>query len=350
MTQNSDPIFNLGKIFSIDGPRRRADSFPNSAMSVRSRTPDFHRSSLSPATTPGSPLSPTFRCTPIDPSPLSMTPIEPLNAAKIASVVAKLTSKSEHSTLSSNLSGVLDKDTSRANDHHEARTTDGTTTKPQENTISKDDESSNSDESNEAQETFSPKLIKINVLTSERSLLGRKPAPIPPTTAHHPAVISPKPISPIAQRSSIIAAPEIAKAPMAISSPPTPQGEKESKKEGKDVIMNNAEAALSMESVVLSTQISETSNSSTATRLPEPEDSSRPMSPVIALEETKPIVTPAPTEVRTAATAKAKPGRPVLHPLDVKVSAEITATNVSAHSRKCKSLVQQRKLLWSIGV
>lgn len=306
-------------------------------MSIRSRTPDFHRSSLSPATTPGSPLSPTLRCTPIDHSPLSMTPIEPLNAAKVASAMAKLASKPAHSTLSSNSSGVLDKDTSRADDHREARITDGTTTKPQGNAISKDDESSNPDKSSEDQETFSPKLIKINVLTSERSLLGRKPAPIPPTTPHHPAVISPKPISPIAQRSSIIAAPEIAKAPMAISSPPTPQGEEKSRKEGKDEIINSAEATLSMESVVLSTQISETSNSSTTTRSPEPDDSSRSMSPVVALEETKPIVTPAPTEVSTATTTKVKPERPVLHPLDVKVSAKIVATNMSAHSRKCKS-------------
>ncbi|KAF9329236.1 Serine/threonine-protein kinase brsk1 [Podila minutissima] len=320
----------------LDGPRRRADSFPNSAMSVRSRTPDFHRSSLSPSTTPGSPLSPTFRCTSIDPSPLSMTPIEPFSAAKVASAVAKLTSKSVHSKSSSNSSEVSDKDASRAEDYLEVKTITSTMIKPQGSFMSKGDESSNADESGESQqETFSPKLIKINVLGSERSL-NRKPTH-PPTT-RHPAIISPKPISPIAQRSSIIAVTETARAPMVISSPSTPVQEA-TKKEGKDEIMNSAEAALSMESVVLSTQISETSNSS-ACRLPEPEESSRPMSPVVAPEKTKATTTPTaeastPTPTTATTTTKAdKPERPILHPLDIKVSAGTLATNMSAHSRK----------------
>lgn len=319
-------------------------------MSVRSRTPDFHRSSLSPSTTPGSPLSPAFRCTPIDPSPLSMTPIEPLSAAKVASAVAKLTSKPAHSNSSSNSPSASDKDSSRLENHQEVRTTDSTMTKPQGNSVSNEDESSNMDESEESQqETFSPKLIKINVLGSERSL-NRKPAH-PPTT-HHPAVISPKPISPTAQRSSIIAVPETARAPMVISLPSTPVQEEEAKK-GKDEVMNSAEAALSMESVVLSTQISETSNSS-ACRSPELEESSRPMSPAVAPEETKATTTltaDASTPTRTTTTTtKTKFERPILHPLDVKVSAGIMAANVSAHSRKCKVpvLKHMRRIWWSL--
>lgn len=324
-------------------------------MSVRLRTPDFLRSSLSPSTTPGSPLSPTFRCTPIDPLPLSMKPIEPLSAAKVASAVAKLTSKSAHSKSSSNSLGVSDKDASRAEDHLEVRAIASTMIKPQGSFMSKGDESSNADESEESQqETFSPKLIKINVLGSERSL-NRKPAH--PPTMRHPAVISPKPISPIAQRSSIIAVTETARAPMVISSPSTPVQEEATKKEGKDEIMNSAEAALSMESVVLSTQISETSNSS-ACRSPEPEESSRPMSPVVAPEETKATTTPTaeastPTPTTATTTTKAdKPERPILHPLDIKVSAGILATNVSAHSRKCKLSIFRTltRMWWSLLV
>ncbi|KAG0032415.1 Serine/threonine-protein kinase brsk1 [Podila clonocystis] len=316
----------------LDGPRRRADSFPNSAMSVRSRTPDLHRSSLSSSTTPGSPLSPTFRCTPIDPSPLSMTPIEPLSAAKIASAVAKLTSKPARSKSSSNSSGVSDKDASRVEYHQDVRTTARTTTKPRG--ISNEDDSSNADESEESQqESLSPKLIKINVLGSERSL-NRKPAH--PPTMHHITVISPKPISPVAQRSSIIAVPETARAPMVISSPSTPVQGEEIKKEETDEIMNSVEAALSMESVVLSTQISETSNSS-ACRSPELEEISRPMSPAVVPKESNATTIPtaeASTRTPTTTTKDDKPERPILRPLDVKVSAGIMATNVSAHSRK----------------
>ncbi|KAK3819837.1 MAG: hypothetical protein J3Q66DRAFT_163167 [Benniella sp.] len=59
----------------IDGPRRRADSFPNSAASIRSRTFDFSRASRSPRsslTLPGSPLFPMTRTSSTESSPLTL--------------------------------------------------------------------------------------------------------------------------------------------------------------------------------------------------------------------------------------------------------------------------------------
>ncbi|CAO3564739.1 unnamed protein product [Mortierella alpina] len=81
-----------------DGPRRRADSFPNSATaSARSHTPDLSQTSRSqvdsPLNSPRSPVVPLPKVSPIEPSPLSLNPLEAAvaraaSAAKIAAAAA----------------------------------------------------------------------------------------------------------------------------------------------------------------------------------------------------------------------------------------------------------------------
>ncbi|KAG9324056.1 hypothetical protein KVV02_004733 [Mortierella alpina] len=81
-----------------DGPRRRADSFPNSATaSARSHTPDLSQTSRSqvdsPLNSPRSPVLPLQKVSSVEPSPLSLNPLEAAvaraaSAAKIAAAAA----------------------------------------------------------------------------------------------------------------------------------------------------------------------------------------------------------------------------------------------------------------------
>lgn len=335
----------------LDGPRRRADSFPNSSFASRSHTPDLSRASRSPRdsplTSPVSPLTPMSKISSAEPAPFTLNPLEVAVArAASAAKIAARTPTPPCSLVSSSL--LVDASVAKEKLHSSSRGADES---------KKDKAVAPVTTPQPIQETLAPQLEKIPTSHSgsSKGTATEKPKEQQPQ-AEHPMVIAPKPVSPIAQRSRIV---NPGFEPMAA---PTAQAEEApSKKSDTVVIETPSETAVeqrpttgspvtpSIESQVLSTQISETIRDSSMMTppLPPPTSQLQPPQPPTTrraspVDSSARILNQTTTTSSTEVSAKApssKPQRPILHPLDVKASAGTTAMSVSVsqHSRKCKS-------------
>ncbi|KAI1305576.1 hypothetical protein EDD11_004911 [Mortierella claussenii] len=304
-----------------DGPRRRADSFPNSAASVRSHTPDFGRSLRSPRdsplTPPGVPSLVMADASSAEPSPLSLNPLEAAvaraaSAAKIAartpspSIVAKQLileaadlkeSQAQH-TQSSAVEFVAIPDQqpcATASDSKDIKLGE-TDSEPSGHPV-----------------VYDPKDAKRVEIDSEE-LSG------------HPIVVVPMPICSNSQQSSI---------PHEASQIAVPNTVSLSKKQEAVIVQpakQSAPVMRSIESQVLSTQIAEPAILTLATATVESttDDCSAAIPSAVTTAPTAPTATTKPAAIAM------KPQRPILHPLDVKASSGTTAMNVCAsqHSRR----------------
>ncbi|KAF8925563.1 hypothetical protein BGZ47_003180, partial [Haplosporangium gracile] len=341
----------------LDGPRRRADSFPNSSFASRSHTPDLSRASRSPRdsplTSPVSPLSPMSKVSSAEPAPFTLNPLEA--AVARAASAAKIAART-HTLPCSLISNALLAEAS----------------------ITKEERPSFARNAEEYKEKAvaavailqtvqrTPAVDQTEKITTNNS--GSSKGTVieeqKKQQAEHPVVIAPKPMSPIAQPSLIV---NTGFEPMAAS---TAQAEKSTtkpqslpKKPEAVVIDIPSEIAVeqqttttgssvtsSIESQVLSTQISEAIRDSSVMTPPLPPVATSqlqpPQPPVVPtarraspVDSSARILNQTTTASSTEVSVKApssKPQRPILPPLDVKTSAGTTAMNVSVsqHSRK----------------
>ncbi|KAG0260856.1 hypothetical protein BG011_001566 [Mortierella polycephala] len=330
-----------------DGPRRRADSFPNSAASARSQTPDFSRASrsppISPLTSPRSPLSPMTKASPAEPSPLTLNPLEAAvaraaSAAKIATARIPLppirmhegtgdtkveAEKVEKSQPFIEAQPRTARSARNGNEESFDTATVGVKSKlkaaeqeyPRKDSRGQQDEMMKTLDNppTAASSAGDYQSRQDGNRTSKSKDLEHKTTQ--EQTYACPDVIAPKAISPIAQRSPII---NNAQHPTVV-------------KANEEISRKRKSAAPSIECQVLSTQISEVSSpKSISTPAPsiimsEPETNIPSISTASDITASKPVVN---TESQ----------RPILQPLDIKASAgtTITTTNVSVsqHSRK----------------
>ncbi|KAF9403678.1 hypothetical protein BGZ94_004541, partial [Podila epigama] len=336
-----------------DGPRRRADSFPNSAAgSVRSPTPDFSRtprSSLdSPLTSPGSPFPPTVRSVP-DPSPLTLNPLEACtdssNGAKDSTRTNQNNSalppiSTGHSRPASRRGsgegarGLLEKnhEVSVGSNSVVVSGSDSGSGSGSGPSLIKEDSGRGADVvQDESKVPFSPKPSLVDG-SIHKSLLSVE-AEVPATTT--PQAPSPTSVTPIIPRPD---SPTVESKTNTNDTHHADVSKKPIHAQSADASTNSDDssaASLSMESQVMSTQISEVNYSPLSTRPTQVPATSHRNAPAQT-------ATPAVSDVGTNVSEKPKKAlssirakRPILQPLDVKASAGMTAMNVSAsqHSR-----------------
>ncbi|KAF9930219.1 Serine/threonine-protein kinase brsk1 [Linnemannia zychae] len=349
----------------LDGPRRRADSFPNSSFVSRSHTPDLSRASQSPRdsplTSPRSPLSTmSNKMSSAEPAPLTLNPLEAAvaRAASAAKIAARAPTPS--CSLASNLIAAEDntkvdksqltKDTCSSSTH--IATNDAKRAKIIENvamTQSTLEAPTSQTESNHANDSSSSSRMTPHKQNS---------------AVDYPVVIAPKPVSPMAQRILIV---NPCFEPLPI---PATQAEETAPEKTEAIIIDIppeisgfkpmiGTVIPSIESQVLSTQISEAICDSSmmvppplpphVISQPQPPSqsvsvvNSRHASPVdsssriLNQNTTTTVVSPIENTSKTLPfSGGSKPQRPILHPLDVKASAGTTtmSVSVSQHSRK----------------
>ncbi|KAG0324315.1 hypothetical protein BGZ99_001973 [Dissophora globulifera] len=290
-----------------DAPRRRADSFPNSAASVRSHTPDFSRASRSPRDSPmmspGSPLSPMTKTTPAEPSPLTLNPLEA--AVARAASAAKIAARTPSPSTQLSEAAVL-------------KITATATQMEREHTLVH-----SAVEVKKEQEGIKGSVIVDNEMNKATKVESAATQP------HvHPNVIAPKPVSPTAHRSSIVNG--VDHSVQAIISSEKTAEPTSAKKSGQSVVTTP-----SIESQVMLTQITEATQLSQPDRRASITAVTTEINPVKTAQAATATVAEA-TSTNSAAHASVRPQRPILHPLDVKASAGTTAMSVcvSQHSRK----------------
>ncbi|KAG0326813.1 hypothetical protein BG000_001226 [Podila horticola] len=318
-----------------DGPRRRADSFPNSAAgSIRSPTPDFSRtprSSLdSPLTSPGSPF-PTIARGP-EPTPLTLNSDGSIDGGKstkksqddtnalngapttVVPTVAKENTKPILSTTSAlpPIPSTISRPASRrSSEETESR---GSFEKSREFKVGtpmvKEDSGRGTDVvKDDSKIPFSPKLIPVSGSVHE-SLMSMNITTTTTTTNNNVAPL-PRPLSPPIERKP---SKEELKEQAPTSTAPS----------GEEISVTTP----SIESQVMSTQISEISYSSSTSRSVQV-----PVSKARTLAQTSDVSSVSSSEKPKTSSIRSK--RPILHPLDVKASAGMTVMTVSAsqHSR-----------------
>lgn len=323
---------------SVDGPRRRADSFPNSAAgSIRSPTPDFSRtprSSLdSPLTSPGSPFPTTARGP--EPTPLTLNSDGSIDGGKSTKksqddtnalngvpttvpIVAKENTKPILSTTSAlpPISSTISRPASRrSSEETESR---GSFEKSREFKVGtpmvKEDSGRGTDVvKDDSKIPFSPKLIPVSG-TIHESLMSMN-ITTTTTTTNNNVALPQRPLSPPIERKP---SKEELKEQAPTSTTPS----------GEEISVTTP----SIESQVMSTQISEISYSSSASRSVQV-----PVSKARTLAQTSDVSSVSSSEKPKTSSIRSK--RPILHPLDVKASAGMTVMTVSAsqHSRgSCK--------------
>lgn len=305
----------------IDAPRRRADSFPTSATcSVRSATPDFSLTPLtpgdSPMTSPGSPLSPVTKGA--DPSPLTLNPeqaatvkggpnptqLQHMNGIRRGQSPTKV---GECRTLRESVHGATSR---RRSDESES---------------SRSDSSSSGSKSVERDQNLSAISVGHNGMFKEDS--GRGADIAKEEGARLSLTSRSTPSAPMAGSQL----PPIH--PMDTGAPPPYYQEQDinNRRQSRAIcetgnMSGTTVETPSIESQVISTQISDASGSSQST-------TRSGLAPVPAIH------------FRSAASsfcseqATIRTPRPILHPLDVKPSASTTTTNVCAspHTRICKA-------------
>ncbi|KAF9332523.1 hypothetical protein BG006_004601 [Podila minutissima] len=327
-----------------DGPRRRADSFPNSAAgSIRSPTPDFSRtprSSLdSPLTSPGSPFPTVIRGP--EPTPLTLNSDGLIDGAKstkknqddtsapngvtttLAPTVAKenikpiLCTASDLPPISSTISRPASR---RGSGETESR---GSLEKSREFqagalTVKEDSGRGRDVVKDDSKIPFSPKLIPVSGSIHESLMSMNCPTSTTTTTTtttnNNSSNITPlpRPLSPPAERKA--SKDELRR-----------QASTSTAISGDDM---SGAATPSIESQVMSTQISEISNSSSTSRSVQvPVSSARTHAQTSDASSVSSSEKPKTSSIRSR--------RPILHPLDVKASAGMTVMTVSAsqHSR-----------------
>ena len=329
----------------VDGPRRRADSFPNSAASVRSHTPDFSRSTRSsPLASPGPPLSPMTKMSYNEPSPLTLNPLESAVARAVSA--SKMASRTPSPAILSKINlqdlsageTIIPKE-QRPASARSARRGSEDASATVEDTCKASIEMTKQDSGRGSAVLKEERLAPVAESNQETGAVINKLESALESVAvsMHPAVIAPKPVSPMAQRS-----------PMVNNGAPRPISIHLETKEQEEALKPSAAATTpeagnsdtdssttpSIESQVLSTQISDISCATMSTQsaaVVGSEPSTRTLSPTLASDGASMQSTPS-----------IKPQRPILHPLDVKASAGTTpmSVSVSQHSRKCKAVIQ----------
>ncbi|KAF9134406.1 hypothetical protein BGW39_007158 [Mortierella sp. 14UC] len=354
----------------LDGPRRRADSFPNSSFVSRSHTPDLSsRTSRSPRdsplTSPVSPLSPmSSKVSSAEPAPFTLNPLEA--AVARAASAAKVAARTPTPPCSVNNNALLAEAAAAKTESKEKSSSSSARAIADEPKKKKAVANvmipQSIQEAPAAAPAAAPQSEKIHTSNSGSSKAVTKHQP--QEVSEHPVVIAPKPVSPIAQRSLVVdpgfepmAAPTAQVAAKDTTTAPRPP----SKKAEATVIdipsgvattvEQTGLASLSIESQVLSTQISEAIRDSSMMTPPlPPSATASQFQPPVALttRRTCPVdssarilnqttTTSSSSEVSAAKSSFSKLQRPILHPLDVKASAGTTAMSVSIsqHPRKC---------------
>ncbi|KAF9978238.1 hypothetical protein BGZ73_003242 [Actinomortierella ambigua] len=396
----------------LDGPRRRADSFPNSgACSVRSATPDFFKGGShsatrsardSPVTTPSSPLTMTAtptsaaaaasavvggsRYTHGEPTPLHLNELEPQLSSnhksdqdpavnptmadidphfedkrgRIAEKILDNTmAKDRVPALASNKdpAGIM------SVTDHRSQASAHESSLPTATLLDKQPETNKKTEVTTArfkEEDATP--IHGETVSSNASALQTQQPQSPIHSS--PPVVAPTPISPtrmiplIGDNANLIVEEGEVKATLVIdSSEPEPLSVIESQVLATQISEATADSLMTMTTAMTSItagttkeESSSTSTSSCSKAISETPVITSPMTTVTkdppaatkvpTTKETSTFRTVAASEVTTEKAktmpARVKPQRPILHPLDVKASAGMTAMNVSAsqHTRK----------------
>ncbi|KAG0300475.1 hypothetical protein BGZ98_009145, partial [Dissophora globulifera] len=338
-----------------DAPRRRADSFPNSgASSLRSTTPEFGRTTLPtrdlPALSLGSPSTPAVKG--IDPVPLTLnseseptasTSIHPgcMSEARRGQSPTKMHRVNSTKDEPSNTSGMPEQSTRRHSQSQESRDAivsannhEATASK----SLKKDDSGRGKDVvKDDSKSTISTKLSLINGAIQESAASANTNTS---GNCHHKYHQKSNSGSMTGQRNHpLTPTPPLTTAQL----PPLPySGNEEDKK--KALLGSEDSTTLSIESQVMSTQISEISHSSSSGRStpvalgPGSTLLTQPMhqQPVNVNSGVGVSSNSSSTEKLKSAESSIRGQRPMLHPLDVKASAGMTVTNVSVpqHSRK----------------
>ncbi|GJJ76499.1 eukaryotic-like serine/threonine-protein kinase [Entomortierella parvispora] len=320
----------------LDGPRRRADSFPNSAASARSHTPDFSRSTRSsPLASPGPPMSPMTKMSHNEPSPLTLNPLESAVARAVSA--SKMASRTPSPAIQSKINlqdvpvseTIIPKEQRPASARSSRRGSEDATVATEDTgktSIEMTKQDSGRGSAVPKEEKLAPVVESIleTVITDLDAALESAPV------STHPEVISPKPVSPIAQRSPMVnrGVPR----PISVHLETKEQEETKPTDSSATPECNNTDSdsslSPSIESQVLSTQISDISCAAMSTQsaaVVDSEPSTRTISPMLASDG---------ASMQSAPSTK--PQRPILHPLDVKASAGTTpmSVSVSQHSRK----------------
>ncbi|KAF9100898.1 hypothetical protein BGX29_006154 [Mortierella sp. GBA35] len=325
----------------LDGPRRRADSFPNSSIVTRSHTPDFSCASRSPRdsplTSPVSPLSPMSKVSSAEPAPFTLNPLETVVAR--AASAAKIAARTPTPLCSSVNSAIL---------ADAIKTEANQTAKEKRPSSARGSEEAKKEKAVAAvaipesiQETPAPQVKKISTSSSGSSkrltTVEKQQERQEQEVSDHSVVNAPKPVSPIAQRSLIV------NAGHGTMEAPTAQVEEATPKKSKatviaipsETVEQTGVVSPSIESQVLATQISEAIQDSSLTVPPPPQPTTRRASPVDSSARILNQTTTTST-CEVSAKTSTKPQRPILHPLDVKASAGTTtmSVSVSQHSHK----------------
>ncbi|KAF8948732.1 hypothetical protein BGZ52_006626, partial [Haplosporangium bisporale] len=312
---------------SADGPRRRADSFPNSAAgSIRSPTPDFSRtprSSLdSPLTSPGS-LFPTTARGP-EPTPLTLNSDGSTDGANptkkqddaapngtiLVPHVAKENIKPILSTTSAlpPISSTMSRQGSEENESRESLEKSHEFKVVDDTPMTKEDSGRGTDVvKDDSKIPFSPKLTTVSGSIHESLMTMNTPTT---TTTNNNNVAPPtRPLSPPTERKA--SKEDLKRQASTATAATSTEDESEA-------------AAPSIESQVMSTQISEISYSSSTSRSVQvPGSSAR------TLVQTSDGSSSLSSENKPKESS-IRSQRPILHPLDVKASAGMTVMTVSA--------------------
>ncbi|KAF9167659.1 hypothetical protein BGX20_011532 [Mortierella sp. AD010] len=292
-----------------DAPRRRTDSFPNSAGSVRSATPEFGRTSLSPRDSPiTSPKSMSPTAKGVEPTPLSLNP-EPT----ITSTHPAYMNELRKGQSPSKLNGIISSKDTQTPRSEEA----------QGDTLLKNDDSERGDDvvKGESKATMPRKVSPSNgsmhesyknqVATTKAGKAYQSTATISDPMAQLPpvypaeAINATNPVSSVmneAKKSSVLVDSEIA-----------------------------ATTAPSIENQVLSTQISEINNNSKSAHSTQAALRSQPIEGYIGISSNASSTEKLKFEILTTPSQK-----PTFHLSEIKATAGTVATNASAsqHSRK----------------
>ncbi|KAG0000434.1 hypothetical protein BGZ80_006368 [Entomortierella chlamydospora] len=321
----------------LDGPRRRADSFPNSAVSAPRSPRD------SPITSPGSPLSPT---TPVEPSPLTLNPLEAAvvraaSAAKIGGRTSSTTTQLTSRTLLTSESMVTKPRCKEAAVAAAAvaavdsRNKQNNEPRPATARSSRRMPESVQVTSVKSRDIKAPEVAtnKMKVSQPELQLESQQAVPQPQLEPVQCQVVAPKPVSPAMQHNPIVANADHEDTSAAKNN----EASKAPESSTATVSDKRTVTQPSIESQVLSTQMTEAVS---------PSEAKSCVVPAVAESSDKPVViasaVPSASPASEAATSNApvtskRLRRPILRPLDVKASARTTSMNVcvSPHSRKC---------------
>ncbi|KAF9435765.1 hypothetical protein BGZ76_005574 [Entomortierella beljakovae] len=314
----------------LDGPRRRADSFPNSGASVRSHTPDPNKTPRSPRDSPGSPLSPLAKISPTEPAPLTMNPLEAAvaRAASAAKIAARTSSPSTLLTSST----LLTLESTRSKVRCDEAAVAAAAVAAVDSRIRQQNELKQSQappqrKEGESTRDASDKSKFSRISESNNDNISKKqrqcaaPPQSKPEIVHsHPQVIAPKPVSPLAHRSVIVS--------HSIQDTPAAEKQDNTPKPTEMQVTEQSANTCSIESQVLSTLITEAAPPPPETEILTPEPS-----------KTREMTTSVPTVSNPTSgipIASKRLQKPILHPIDVKASAGTTTMNVCAsqHSRK----------------